>query len=208
MHIYSCYTSTHPSLGNLNLLMWISQQQFSWPMSTARHGVLDPLCWYQSLRFSASSSTKSMSFSLVTFGITTTCAKFRSHASCHLRTNVSSFGLSNTTVVLSAFQDALTSICLRSTSRYCAFLKHIWTSFRIPLYPFLLSAYQRKIGAWPLRLPVMVASLEAMYSISVDRTSACSNLVITTPQGIGQPKNLCPEILIEPIGFLNDSLGA
>lgn len=177
-------------------------------MSTARHGILNPLSWYQSLRFSESSSTKLVSFSIVTVGITTTCAMLPWHASSHLRTNISSFGLSNTTVQLSAFRDELTPSSLRRFSRYSAFLKHIWTSLEIPLRPFLHSLYQRKIGAWPFRLPTMVESLEALHSSFADKTSACSILVITTPQGTVQPMNLCPEILIDPIGFLNDSLGA
>lgn len=34
------------------------------------------------------------------------------------------------------------------------------------------------------------------------------NLLITTPHGVGQPNNLCPETLMLPIGFMNVNFGA
>jgi len=79
----------------------------------------------------------------------------------------------------------------------------------MPLRPLALSAHHRNSSAWSLRLPVMVASLDERYSTSVDSTTACSRLVITTPQGTGHPRNLWPETLTLPMpGFLNVTLGA
>jgi hypothetical protein len=55
---------------------------------------------------------------------------------------------------------------------------------------------------------MIVASLDDKYSMSVESTFTCSNLVITTPHGTGHPINLCPETLTLPIGFLNVTFGA
>jgi len=68
--------------------------------------------------------------------------------------------------------------------------------------------YQRKIGACPFLLPMIVASLDARYSTLLERALMCFNLVICTPHGMGHPTNLCPETLTLPIGFLNVTLGA
>ena len=64
------------------------------------------------------------------------------------------------------------------------------------------------MGACPLRLPIIVASLEAKYSTSLEREFMCLIVVIFTPHGMGQPTNLCPDTLTLPIGFLNLTFGA
>jgi hypothetical protein len=55
---------------------------------------------------------------------------------------------------------------------------------------------------------MIVASLEARYSTLRDNIFICFMRVICTPQGIGQPINLCPETLTLPMGFLKDTFGA
>lgn len=80
--------------------------------------------------------------------------------------------------------------------------------FGSPIKPLSFRAYQRKIGASPQRLPVIVASLEPMISTSLDNALMYSRRVITTPQGIGHPKNLWPKIVILPMSFLKVILGA
>ena len=83
------------------------QRQFSFPTSVAIQGGLTFPSWYQVERFSTNSLKKSSSLSMVTLGITTTCAIFPWQANCHRRTNSSSQGRSNTTVLLSSFSMAL-----------------------------------------------------------------------------------------------------
>lgn len=85
---------------------------------------------------------------------------------------------------------------------------HFCTSFWSPTEPLSLSAYQRKIGACPLRLPVIVTSLEAIYSTFLANVLIYSKRVIKTPQGNGHPRNLWPEMVILPIGFLKVTFGA
>nr|CAB3479527.1 unnamed protein product [Digitaria exilis] len=117
--------------------------------------------------------------------------------------------LSSTTVLLIGFiRAALTpASSLSRWSSHCALLRHRCTSLRMPLWPFLLSACHSEMAAWPLRLPMMVASRDDRYSTLVESTAACSRRVITTPHGTGHPRNLWPETLTLPMGFWNVTLG-
>lgn len=68
--------------------------------------------------------------------------------------------------------------------------------------------YHKNIGECPFRLPEIVASVVPINSMFFDKIVMCCFLVIWTPQGIGHPKNLWPDTLMLPIGFLNEILGA
>ena len=111
-------------------------------------------------------------------------------ASCHLGTNSSSCGRSNITVLLSSFSITPIPAPLNRSFKYCAFLRHFWTSFQNPLYPFRFKVYQRKMGAWPFLLPMIVAFREARYFTFLERALMYSSLVICTPHGIVE--NLLP----------------
>ena len=54
-----------------------------------------------------------------------------------------------------------------------ALAMHCSTSARMPARPFLLSWYHMYSAAWPLREPMMVASRELRYSMSLDRAATC-----------------------------------
>ena len=56
-------------------------------------------------------------------------------------------------------------------------------------------------AAWPFLDPMMVVSIEFKYSTGSDILAKCFFLVKVMPQGIGQPKNLCPDTAILSIGF-------
>lgn len=64
------------------------------------------------------------------------------------------------------------------------------------------------MAACPLREPMMVASRELRYSTSLERAMTYLSLVITTPQGTGDPTNLWPDTETEPMGFLKVTMGA
>ena len=55
---------------------------------------------------------------------------------------------------------------------------------------------------------MIVASRLFRYSTSLLTLLIKLSRVITTPHGTGAPTNLCPETDTDPIGFLNDTLGA
>lgn len=61
---------------------------------------------------------------------------------------------------------------------------------------------------YPLRDPMMVASLLFKYSTLLARAEMYFWRVMTTPQGTGAPINLCPLTLTLPIGFLKVTMGA
>lgn len=87
------------------------------------------------------------------------------HPSCHLRMNVSSRGLiSNATVLLSSFSRTPKLASRNRSFKEWALWRHRWVSFWNPRYPLRLRVYHKKIGAWPLRLLMIVASREAKCS--------------------------------------------
>lgn len=71
-------------------------------------------------------------FAMSMLGMTTTCAMSPSHASCHLRTNGSSVGRSNTTVLDSSLSMDLTPACLSMWLSVCALRMQRSTSLAMP----------------------------------------------------------------------------